>query len=189
MKAKQELRKEIKQTLRSIDTGTFASWSENITKQVIHLPEWQNAQTIGITISGEYEVNTEHLIKYAWENNKRIVVPKCHPKTQKMTFREITSFDQLEVVYYGLKEPIEDQTTSVDQGLIDLVVVPGLSFTKQGYRLGHGGGYYDRYLSTYTGQTISLAFPIQIVETLPIEKFDVPVQKLVTPSQVITCDD
>ncbi|MFS0861558.1 5-formyltetrahydrofolate cyclo-ligase [Fredinandcohnia sp. 179-A 10B2 NHS] len=189
MKTKQELRKEMKQTLLSIHSDTFASWSETITKHVIHLPEWQNAQTIGVTISGDYEVNTEGLIKHAWENNKRVVVPKCHPKTKDMTFREIKSFEQLEVVYFGLKEPIEEQTTSVDQSQIDLVIVPGLYFTKRGYRLGHGGGYYDRYLSSYNGQTISLAFPMQIVESLPIEEFDVPVQKLVTPSQVITCDD
>ncbi|MFS0822701.1 5-formyltetrahydrofolate cyclo-ligase [Bacillus sp. 1P02SD] len=189
MKTKQDLRKEMKGTLRSIDKVTLNKWSQEITEQVLSLPEWLNANTIGITISGEYEVNTKYLIEKAWELKKRVTVPKCHPKTKTMTFREITSFSQLEVVYYGLQEPIEEQTEEVVHNEIDVIFVPGLSFMTSGYRLGHGGGYYDRYLTDYQGNTVSLAFPEQLVEKLPVEEFDIPVQKIVTNTKVIIAHD
>lgn len=189
MKTKQELRKEMKETLRSIEKETLDKWSMQITEQVLTLPEWTNANTIGITISGEYEVNTKYLIEKAWELKKKVAVPKCHPKTKSMTFREITSFSQLEVVYYGLKEPIEVQTSEVIHNEIDVLFVPGLSFVSNGYRLGHGGGYYDRYLAEYKGNTISLAFSEQLVDVIPVESFDIPVQKIVTNKKVIKTHD
>ena len=106
-----------------------------------------------------------------------------------MTFREITSFSQLEVVYYGLQEPVEEQTSAVIHNEIDLLFVPGLSFETKGYRLGHGGGYYDRYLAQYQGETVSLAFPVQVVDEIPVEPFDIPVQKIVTNKWVIETND
>lgn len=189
MKNKKELRKEMKEQLQSIEDSLFKNWSNQIVEKVVSTKEWKNATTIGITISGKYEVNTEVLIKKAWQANKRVVVPKCIPETKALVFREITSFSQLEVVFYGLKEPIEDKTNEVNQDEIDLLIVPGLRFTKDGYRLGHGGGYYDRYLSTYNGNTMSLAFDIQMIESLPIEPFDLPVQKLITNGQMINCHE
>ncbi|MEH7388121.1 5-formyltetrahydrofolate cyclo-ligase [Bacillus sp. JJ1521] len=185
MKTKQEMRKEMKGTLRSIDKDTLHKWSQEITEQVLSLPEWTNAKTIGITISGEYEVNTKYLIEKAWESKKRVAVPKCHPQSKTMSFHDITSFSQLEVVFYGLQEPIEEQTQVVLHNEIDILFVPGLSFVTTGYRLGHGGGYYDRYLAEYQGKTVSLAFPEQLVEELPVEPFDLPVQKIVTNTKVI----
>ncbi|MEH7236024.1 5-formyltetrahydrofolate cyclo-ligase [Bacillus sp. JJ1562] len=189
MKTKQDLRKAIMGTLRSIDKNTLDKWSKEITKQVLSLREWVNAKTIGITISGEYEVNTKYLIEKAWESKKRVAVPKCHPKTKTMSFREITSFSQLEVVYYGLQEPIEEQTREILHNEMDVLIVPGLCFATNGYRLGHGGGYYDRYLTEYKGNTLSLAFPKQLVEKIPLEPFDIPVQKIVTNSKVIDAHD
>jgi len=185
LKRKQELRKEMKETLRSVDKDTLDKWSKEITDHVLTLPEWVNANTIGITISGEYEVNSKYLIEKAWELKKRVAVPKCHPKTKNMTFREITSYSQLEVVYYGLQEPIEEQTTVVLHNEIDLLFVPGLSFVTNGYRLGHGGGYYDRYLAQYQGVTMSLAFPVQVLDEIPVESFDIPVQKIATNTGII----
>ncbi|MCC3356722.1 5-formyltetrahydrofolate cyclo-ligase [Bacillus sp. REN16] len=189
MKTKQDMRKDMKETLRSIEKATLHKWSRDITEQVLSLPEWVNAKTIGITISGELEVNTKYLIEKAWETNKRVAVPKCHPKTKSMTFREITSFSQLEVVYYGLKEPIEDETQEVLHNEMDVLFVPGLSFVANGYRLGHGGGYYDRYLMEYQGNTVSLAFQDQLVNEIPVEPFDIPVQKIVTNTKVIETHD
>ncbi|MEH7379952.1 5-formyltetrahydrofolate cyclo-ligase [Bacillus sp. JJ1533] len=186
---KKEMRKEMKEILRSIDNITLDKWSEDITEIVLSLPEWVDAETIGITISGEYEVDTKALIEKAWQSNKRVAVPKCEPKTKTMIFREITSFSQLEVVFYGLQEPIEEQTREVLHNEIDVLFVPGLSFAKNGYRLGHGGGYYDRYLTKYQGITVSLAFPNQLVEEIPVESFDIPVQKIVTNTEVIDTND
>ncbi|WP_268762075.1 5-formyltetrahydrofolate cyclo-ligase [Bacillus sinesaloumensis] len=183
------MRKEMKETLQSFDKERLHRWSQEITEQILTLPEWMDAHMIGITISGAYEVNTTYLIEKAWELGKRVAVPKCHPKTKTMTFREITAFSQLEVVYYGLQEPIEAETREVIHNEIDLLFVPGLSFVPSGYRLGHGGGYYDRYLRDFKGNTLSLAFPIQLIAQMPIEPFDIPVQKIVTNERVILTHD
>lgn len=187
LETKKELRKNIIHTLRQINENTFIKWSDLIAEQITSLPEWKSAKTIGITIAGAHEINTEKIIRFAWDEKKNVVVPKCNPLTKAMDFRRITSFSQLEVVYFGIKEPIEHQTEKFEPEEIDLLIVPGLCFTKEGYRLGHGGGYYDRYLTTYDGQTISLAFPVQIVNSLPIEHFDIPVKKLITTDGVILC--
>ncbi|WP_449536979.1 5-formyltetrahydrofolate cyclo-ligase [Ferdinandcohnia sp. Marseille-Q9671] len=191
MKKKHDMRKTMKEKLRSIEKETLELWSMEITEKVVTLPQWTNAKTIGITItiSGEYEVNTKYLIEKAWEEKKRVVVPKCHPMSKTMSFHEITSFAQLEVVYYGLQEPIIEQTIEVLHNEIELLIVPGLCFVKDGYRLGHGGGYYDRYLAEFEGHTLSLAFPIQLVDEIPVESFDIPVQQVVTNVKVIDCHD
>ncbi len=189
LKTKKQLRAEIKQELLSLSEQSRSVLSAEITENVIKMDEWIHSDTIGITISGDIEPNTIKLIKEAWNSKKRVVVPKCHPATKTMTFHEITSFDQLEVVYFGLKEPIEALTKEVKQDEIQLLLVPGLYFTTKGYRLGHGGGYYDRYLETYKGATVALAFPVQFIDKLPIESFDLPVQKIVTTTQVINCHE
>ena len=147
----------------------------------------KRAQVIGITLSSFPEVETWNLIQELWKLGKQVAVPKCEPTSRRMTFYIIDSFDQLEVVYMKLKEPIPAITTKVERTQIDVLIVPGVVFTKQGYRIGFGGGYYDRFLSDYNGTTFALAFDCQLVENVPIERFDIPVQYIITETQRIQC--
>jgi 5-formyltetrahydrofolate cyclo-ligase len=73
----------------------------------------------------------------------------------------------------------------VDASRIDLMIVPGLAYTREGYRLGFGGGYYDRYLQNYHGKTISLAFNEQLVPNFLVEEHDIPVSEIITNLGVI----
>ena len=141
------------------------------------------------TISKTPEVDTFQIIRKAWEQGKRIAVPKCEPKSRALEFRELKRFSQLETVYFGLYEPIVSETKSVDHEEIDLVVVPGLAYSKNGYRLGFGGGYYDRFLANYQGNTLSLAFQKQLVAELPVENHDLAVEKIITEAEVILSGD
>ena len=93
------------------------------------------------------EIPTFHIIEQAWHEGKEVAVPKCNPENKAMEFKKITSFEQLESVYSGLLEPVAETVKVRDQHDLDLLIVPGLAFTKDGYRLGFGGGYYDRFLS------------------------------------------
>lgn len=188
MKTKQQLRDEMLTRLKEIDEKQYEQWSNEIAKKLFSHESWMMSETIAIVISRKPEVNTKRIIEYAWELGKRVVVPKCHPKTKTMTFHAITTFDQLEVVYYGLKEPILTETVEVTKNEIDLMIVPGLIFMKNGYRLGFGGGYYDRYLANYRGKKLALAFDIQLAEYLPIESYDIPVDTIITNKEVLTCD-
>lgn len=101
-----------------------------------------------------------------------------------MEFKKISSFNQLESVYYGLLEPVAE-TAKASKEELDALIVPGLAFTKEGYRLGFGGGYYDRFLSNYRGDTLALTYELQLMDELPIEVHDLAVGKLITPSKVI----
>lgn len=181
---KKELRKQLAERLSKITKPQYEHFSYQIAKKLYQDENWLGAKTIGLTISRQPEVDTYQIIRRAWEEGKQVVVPKCIPKNREMLFRTLSRFDQLESVYYGLLEPIESETTEVSPSNIDLLIVPGLAFTENGYRLGFGGGYYDRFLTTYNGHTLSLAFGQQIVSQLPVEGHDIPVEKLITNEKV-----
>lgn len=180
MEEKKKLRKEIKDKLKQIPKPLYEHYSYLIAQSLYQDPLWQSAATIGITVSIPPEVDTYQIIRNAWREGKRIVVPKCIATNRQMDFRELRSFDQLESVYFSLLEPKEAETELVDKKEIDLLIVPGIAFTKEGYRLGVGGGYYDRFLQDFQGHTLSLAFSEQMVSSLPMEEHDLPVEKIIT---------
>lgn len=189
MKQKQILRSSLQQGLQKMSQSLYEHYSKKIASILFELEEWKSADTIAITVSRKPEVDTYAIISHAWDNGKTVVVPKCFPNNRTMKFYTLKSFQELETVFYGLKEPILSKTVEMDKKDIDLVIVPGLGFTSQGYRLGFGGGYYDRFLIDYNGKTISLAFSEQLVDTLPIEPHDIPVGKLVTSEGVVGIND
>jgi 5-formyltetrahydrofolate cyclo-ligase len=182
---KKHLRTLIKQRLAEMAEETFRHYSREIQEQLFTLHSWQAAQTIAVTISNGREVDTTNIIKRAWQDKKRIVVPKCDPKTNTMEFRQITSFDQLERVFFGLLEPKVLETEKVSPHQIDLMIIPGICYDRMGYRIGYGGGYFDRYLTHYKNDTLSLAFSTQIVEEVPTEPHDLPVSTIITECEVI----
>ena len=182
---KKMLRKQMIETLKEMSEATYRARSRKIQDRLTSLELVKNAKTIALTMSNFPEVETRDLIRYLWKNQKIIVVPKCDVKSKKMHFYAIDSFEQLEVVYAGIEEPIPSKTKLIGEEQIDVVIVPGVLFNIEGYRIGFGGGYYDRFLATYHGNTISLAFSEQVVETIPVESHDLPVQIIVTDEQII----
>ena len=179
------LRKSILSQLRDLPQKEHEQRSIAIMAKLFHDPIFQSAQTVGLTISRYPEVNIMPLIEHCWRLGKRVAVPKCDPQKRTMTFRLLESMDQLEVVYMDLQEPNEAMTEAIDAGDIDLLVVPGVVFMETGYRIGFGGGYYDRYLAGYRGATRSLAFDVQITDSVPVESHDIPVAGIITEKRII----
>lgn len=184
---KKALRKDIQQQLTQLSNDTYNSNSTRIQENLMTLPQFQQATVIGITISAFPEVETRKLIEYMWQLGKRVAVPRCKPKTHEMDFYIFTSFDELETVYMALLEPIPTRTTAVCADDIDLMIVPGIVFDRQGYRIGYGGGYYDRYLPTFHGATVALCFSSQIVAKVPKDSYDYPIDRIVTEEEIIHC--
>lgn len=153
---------------------------QNLSNQLINSSIWDCADTIGITMAQGFEWDTRKIIEIAWSQNKTICVPKCSPKDKRLTFYQLDSYDQLEVVYYNLLEPKSEVSVEVEKIAINLLIVPGIVFDKEGYRIGFGGGYYDRFLSDFPNETISLSSTIQLVDHIPSESFDIPVHHLIT---------
>ena len=111
---------------------------------------------------------------------KTVCSPICEKENRNMIFYKINSLDELVEGYYGIKTPPEKKENIVEKDMIDLILVPGVGFDKDNYRIGFGGGYYDRYLKDYKGYTISLAFKDQIIDKVPINEFDLPVNLVIT---------
>lgn len=185
MNDKTTLRIQMKETLSKLSKPIYEDYSYKIATRLYSEDVWKQANIIGITVSARPEVDTYQIIRKAWEEGKQVVIPKCYPKEKRLSFRTLKEFSQLESVFFGLFEPIVELTTEIEPASIDLLIVPGLAYTRDGYRLGFGGGYYDRYLTNYTGETLSLAFNQQIIPQFDVEKHDLPVSKIITPIETV----
>ncbi|PIC65390.1 5-formyltetrahydrofolate cyclo-ligase [Sporosarcina sp. P13] len=184
---KQHHRNQVLKQLHRLTPSDHEQKSALIHEKVLASDEFKNARTIGITLSRFPEVATHHLIEIAWQAGKRVAIPKCIAATKEMDFRLIDSFEQTETVYMDLLEPRIDSTKSVTPEEIDLQIVPGVVYSEEGYRIGFGGGYYDRYLADYSSQTVSLAFERQITDTIDRESHDLPVSYIFTEERIIDC--
>ncbi|WP_203361752.1 5-formyltetrahydrofolate cyclo-ligase [Bacillus sp. REN10] len=184
---KQLLRQQMKESLAKMTTLEYEQYSFQIAQQLFSLPLWQRAETIAVTVSRVPEVDTWSLITRGWEEGKKVVVPKCNPADRSMDYYQLTSFCELETVYSGLYEPDPLRTAYVEPKEIDVLLVPGLAFDQRGYRLGFGGGYFDRFLEHFQGPTLALLFSQQLLAEVPREAYDLPVQQLITERQLYNC--
>ncbi|QDY46314.1 5-formyltetrahydrofolate cyclo-ligase [Planococcus glaciei] len=178
-------RKQVLDHLNNMEKSEHQRKSRLIVGRLMEDPVFQKAGTVGVTVSAFPEVDTHELIQACWKAGKRVAVPKCWRKDRTMDFYALTDFNQLETVYMHLKEPKVEETVRLEAEDIDLLVVPGVVYTREGYRIGFGGGYYDRYLATYTGATQSLAFDVQLADRIFVEPHDIPVDAIHTESESI----
>lgn len=185
---KKLIREKVLEKRKEISVDTRKTYSKEIMNKLINSKYYGDAKTIMTFISFSDEVDTHNFIKHAIEDGKKIVVPVTYPKTHELKPSQVKDFNELEPGYYNILAPKKEFERFKDPKEIDLVVVPGVAFRKDGYRIGYGGGYYDRFLSTIPDTpTIAIAFTSQIVENLPIEDFDIPVDYIYTEKDVITC--
>lgn len=173
--------------LNKITRKEYNQLSLAIKDRLVTSTEFSKAEIIGITISRFPEVDTRPIIEAAWALGKQVAVPKCNRQTKAMDFRLLKSFENLEVVFLNLREPIISETKSVPVDEIDLQIVPGVVYSDSGYRIGFGGGYYDRYMLDFQGDSLSLAFQCQTGKLVPVEEHDIPIEKIFTESGIIYC--
>ena len=171
---KKTLRKETIAAMKRLPQSVKAEADSQLTQRFIQLPAFQEAKTLATYLSFDHEVSTAGLIQAALQLGKRVCVPRTYPQGRM----EFVEYDPniLEKTRFGLLEPNE-KGKLVDQSEIDLIHVPGLVFQSKGYRIGYGGGYYDRYLADYTGRTVSTIYSTQQKEFQP-DVFDQAVQEV-----------
>ncbi|MFK3937681.1 5-formyltetrahydrofolate cyclo-ligase [Alkalihalobacillus sp. NPDC078783] len=182
---KREIRQSVLHTLSLFTQSEYELQSSQIASHLYKEPFWQEANCIALTISRFPEVDTLPIIREAWDQGKQVVLPRIKQQTKQMDFYHIRDFSQLEETVFGLKEPKPSETTIQSACTIDLMIVPGVAYTNEGYRIGFGGGYYDRYLPQFKGTTVSLLFQEQIVSHLPIEQHDQAISHLLYPGGVL----
>lgn len=177
---KDRLRKTSMDKRRSFTAKQKEKYDSDILKRIISLYQYQNSSLILTYVSKDIEVDTLMLIKQAWEDGKQVAVPKCIDGTRRMEFFYVTDFDMLEPSTFGVLEPKTDICQKVDSFKNSLCIVPGMSFDYEGYRLGYGKGYYDRFLSDYTGETFGLCYSCCVSRHLPRGQYDKAADVLVT---------
>ncbi|WP_231889846.1 5-formyltetrahydrofolate cyclo-ligase [Oceanobacillus sp. Castelsardo] len=181
---KTELRKRTINKLKYLSEDEKLEIEQQLRNNLLGSDIWQKAKTIGITISQGVEWDTTTLIEKAWDERKAVCVPKCLPN-KEMVFYLINDFHQLEKGLYEILEPNPKKTSKVKKQNIDLLIVPGVVFDQNGYRIGFGGGYYDRFLVDFPNETISLASHLQVIDRIPTDFYDLPVKCIITEEGMI----
>ena len=171
---KAELRKKIFQEMKTLSQEQKQAMDQVLTERFLQHPFYQEAKTIATYLSFPHEFQTQELIEQALKDGKKVLIPKTYPKG-RMEF-VVYNPQQLAKTSFGLLEPQGDLEV-VEPSQIDLIHVPGLAFTTEGYRIGYGGGYYDRYLEHFAGHTMSTIYPCQVQE-FNSENHDIPVQEV-----------
>lgn len=181
---KQNLRAKFRQIRERMQPARKDCWDAEILARFLSLREYAKTETVFTYVSKEIEVDTEGLIHAALLNHKKVAVPRCVPGTRAMEFYYIHSREDLEPGAFGVLEPVPSRCEKVEEGTGGLCVVPGLAFDAQGYRLGYGKGYYDRFLSAFPGKTVGICYLNCVQWNLPHGYYDRPVDILITEKYV-----
>ena len=179
-KQKKELRKVIKERIALLSADECRASDALLYKRVLALPEFKKANTIFCYVGAQGEINTLPLLQEILAAKKTLVVPKCISKGVMEAY-PIHDLSKLQLGKYGILEPIPSGP-AINPVNIDLCFVPCLTCSKDGKRLGYGGGYYDRYLTQANFFKIALCRTSLLVEDLPVEEHDVKMDLVITDS-------
>lgn len=185
---KQRLREERLAAREALSEQERSVLDDRITQKLLATSEYAEATTVLTYVSVSSEVSTRMFIERALRDGKTVAVPRCLPG-HCLEFVAITSLDQLIAAPFGLLEPPKELPALTEEQMdASICIVPALLVDAKGYRLGYGAGFYDRFLSTYPGKKICLAYQQSLSRTtLPHTAFDVAVDLVITESEVLTC--
>lgn len=139
-------------------------------------------------ISFGSEVQTRPMVEETISRGKLALAPKALPESRELLVSRLLDWDRdLLPGAYNIPEPREESFRQCDPGVIDLLIVPGVAFDRKGNRLGYGGGYYDRFFERLRPGTplVALAFNLQVIPVVPVEKWDRPVDLILTETGII----
>jgi 5-formyltetrahydrofolate cyclo-ligase len=188
--SRQHFRKEIREKRRVLSAQIQHQTSYDLVTQCQQLPEISQGQHFALYLSTDGELNTYPLIEWLWQHNKSVYVPVIHPFSKgQLLFLHYHQKSELVVNRYDIIEPRLKKNDIIPAQELDVIFTPLVGFDRRGHRLGMGGGYYDRTLEpwfkTHKGaKPIGLAHDCQFVEELPIESWDIPLPKIVTPTKI-----
>jgi 5-formyltetrahydrofolate cyclo-ligase len=180
---KQSLREELTARRKAMTPELIDNRGLKVQARFLATPYYQKARTVALYAPIRGEVPTRDILIAALQDDKVVCYPLSHVHGRILSFRAIKSESELEPGRLGVREPTNaSELIAVDA--IDLFVVPGLGFSKDGKRLGRGGGYYDATLRAASARSrrVGLSFNEQIVEALPTTPEDVDMDLVVTES-------
>ncbi|MGW9856085.1 5-formyltetrahydrofolate cyclo-ligase [Staphylococcus hominis] len=173
--SKKQIRKNILSKMKGFDKEKKLKADIWLMEKLIKNENFKKARRIGIFLSMPHEIDTYNIINYALDNGKQIFVPDTDYKNHNMNFKQLLDLSSIATDDKGINYVNEDTSISND---MDLLIVPGVAFQTNGFRIGYGGGYYDKFLSQHDINTISLIYDFQISD-FDVEKHDQPLDNLI----------
>jgi 5-formyltetrahydrofolate cyclo-ligase len=179
---KAALRTRLKTAREAIPEPERLANSAAIRDRLLGLKSVRAARRVFIFISNGSEVDTHPLVQGFLAEGREVAVPKIIGKTGMIACR-LRDWSGLKAAQLGILTPIATEPVA---GHFDLVVTPGLGFTTSGHRIGYGAGYYDRWFAAHAvDHRIALAFEAQILQSIPVDENDLPVDAIVTERRVV----
>ena len=154
--------------------------SRAIRRAVLALEAWAAAGTILLYLSAGSEPDTWDLLDQAWKQGKAVCAPRCLDGQGRMAFYRMPSPEALVPGRFGLWEPLQERCPLLTEWEGALCLVPGIAFDREGFRLGYGKGYYDRFLGSRPVEAVGVCFEGLLLPRLPRGPFDRQVARLVT---------
>lgn len=182
---KKKLRVQVREKLEQYSHEWILEQSKIIVEHILNSTAYQNANAIFCYVSFGKEVNTIPILEHALENGKRVGVPLCTGKGI-MEVREIHSLKDLKSGAYGILEP-KEQSTRMEKTDIAYGIIPCVSADRQGRRLGHGAGFYDRYLEGARFTKVILCFEEIMALEVPVDEHDIEMDQVVSQEGIRTC--
>lgn len=169
---KKALRKWIREKKTAMSQVEIEKASRELCDRFLQSEQYRQAKTVYGYLPYNQEVRTIPILERALLDGKRIAIPKIYGDEMKFIF--MTDLSLVELGYKGIPEPKADAPVADDPTA--LVLMPGLAFDKQGRRIGYGGGFYDKFLAKEPEHpTVALCYAFQMVDSLEIEEYDIPV--------------
>uniref|UniRef100_A0A0N4ZSQ8 5-formyltetrahydrofolate cyclo-ligase n=1 Tax=Parastrongyloides trichosuri TaxID=131310 RepID=A0A0N4ZSQ8_PARTI len=189
--AKSILRKETLNIIKKLNNESIMEESENVVSQILNDPIYKASQIISIYLSTHSEIQTDVLVKDSLNSGKTVFIPhfeKGSDRMEMLLLPSLDSFNKLTCNFYGIRQYYqkENEVSFTNKGPIDLVICPLVAASKDGYRLGHGKGYYDKFFSEHIklfekppkAYGVALKCQIKENEEIPIEKNDYKLDKV-----------
>ena len=179
------LRRDMAARRDALDAELRRSASAEIARHLMASGIWRDARSVFAYFAVGSEVQTMALMEAALREGKALYLPRCQSGGRMQAVR-VCSLDALIPGRFGIPEPPEGEAL---EGAPGLCVTPGLAFDAGGGRIGYGGGYYDRFLSADRCTAAALAYECQVIRRVPTEAHDVPMDYIITPEGILTCDE
>lgn len=185
---KKEFRKKVIESRKNKSADFVLNNSNLITEKLLQMKDIRNATNIMLYLDFNNEVQTDNLIQKLLSLKKIVSSPVTIKENHTLIPTQITDLkDGLRIGTYGIREPKETSPT-IDIKALDVVIVPAVAYDIDCYRLGYGGGFYDRFLENLRKDaiTIGIAFDFQIFNSIPKETHDAQLNYIVTETRIIT---
>ncbi len=188
-KEKDAVRREVLKARDRLAVSDIMNKSLVIQEILFNRSEFIEARTVFFYVSFRSEVSTHRMIKDSLSMGKKVVVPVTDIKNRRMLSCQINSFDELKPGAWGIPEPKAYRNSSIiPVEKLEVLAVPGVAFCEEGWRLGYGGGFFDKFINGFKGRSFGLAFDFQVLNRVPHDVHrDMRVSTIITEKKSINC--